>query len=113
MLPLLHLGACCGFSRHSVRETSVVLSQNKPPEMYVMFMSGPTSPLIHSCRATLLANLANSDFDFFSNFPTPLSGQEELALCSCGTIRLLKALASFIFNSLEVLMAASQAARRE
>lgn len=46
-------------------------------------------------------------------YPTPLSGQEQLALYSCGTIRLLKALASFIFNSLEVLRAASQAARWE
>lgn len=40
--------------------------------MYVMFMSGPTSPLIHSCQATLLASLANSDFDVFSIFPQPL-----------------------------------------
>lgn len=64
VLPLLHLGTYCGFNRRSVHGTSLVLSQSKPPEMYIVFIiSGPTL-LIHSCRATLLANLANSDSHF-------------------------------------------------
>lgn len=41
--------------------------------MYIMFISGPTSPLVHSCQTIVLAKLANSDFGFSQLPPTPPS----------------------------------------